>query len=94
MFSITGNMSTVKSENRLLHYSPCSFDNGDVLCDNISLEEVHKVFRKTSLPILKTIQLILQPFILTETFIPEDILGSKRVLFLKIQYPDINGIMN
>lgn len=87
-------MASTKSEIPLLDYFPCSYYNGDVLCDKVPLEEVQKVFRKNSIPILNLAQLILKPFILTETFVPEDILGRKRALNLKIQYPILQGIMN
>jgi len=68
-------------------YSPCTFSNLEVVCDQVLLEEVKKVFYMASDLRFLSIQLILQPFVFTETYIPEDVLGNKRVLEIMLQYP-------
>jgi len=45
------------------------------------------VFKRTSLPRLASVKLILQPFIFSETFIPEGVFGTKRILDIEIEYP-------
>ncbi len=80
-------MESIEPENPLFDYSPCSHSNGKVVCDKVPLEEVRKVFKRTSSHRLASVQLILQPYIFTETFIPEDIFGTKRILDIRIEFP-------
>ena len=58
------------------------------MCDQVTLQEVQRVFRQTRLPSLKSVKLVLQPFNFTETFLPEDFLWNKRILRLRIEFPD------
>jgi len=68
-------------------YEPCSISDGNVVCDKVTLKEVQTIFRRTSFPILASVKLILQPYIFSETIIPEDIFGTKRILDIGIEYP-------
>ena len=43
---------------------------------------------------MKSIKLTLQPFNLTETFLPQDLLGRKRTLELWIEFPDMIAVLN
>jgi len=45
------------------------------------------VFNRTSFPRQASVKLTLQPFIFSETFIPEDVFGTKRILDIWIEYP-------
>ena len=58
-----------------------------LICDQVPLQEVKRIFSLPSLPGIPSIKLILIPFKFTETYIPEDILGSKRSLEITLQYP-------
>jgi len=80
-------VESIEPENPSFDYSPCSHSNGKVVCDKVPLEEVRKVFKRTSSPRLASVQLTLQPYIFTETLIPEDIFGTKRILEIWIQFP-------
>ena len=68
-------------------YTPCNYSNGDVVCDEVPLSEVQRVFERTSFPRLNSVTLALQPYILSETFIPKDVFGSKTINTLAIAYP-------
>ncbi len=80
-------MESIKPDNQSFDYTPCNHSNGNVVCDEVPLEEVQKVFRRTSFPRLASAKLTLQPYIFTETYIPTDIFGKKRILDIRIAYP-------
>ena len=85
-----GRNTTIQSTNSkdfLPNYSPCHLSNVGVICNQVSLKEVKRVFSLTSFHGLPSVKLVLKPYISTETFIPEDILGNKRVLEIWIEYP-------
>jgi len=81
-------VESINPTNPSLDYAPCSHSNGDVVCDQVPLEDVQRVFNQTSSPRLASIKLTLQPYIFSETFIPEDVFGSKRILDILIQFPN------
>ncbi len=58
-----------------------------MICNQISLEEVQRVFNQTSSPTLEAVKLTLKPYISSETFIPEDIFGEKQIRDIEIGYP-------
>jgi len=67
-------VESVKQENPSIDYSPCSISNENaVVCDIVPLGEIQTLFQRTSIPILASANLILQPSIFNETFIPEDV---------------------
>lgn len=68
-------------------YSPCKYSNGDVLCERVNIREIQRVLRRTSIPTLASIKIILKPYIVSETFNPEDVLGNKRALQVWLEYP-------
>ncbi len=75
-------------------YKPCKTSNRAVGCYKVPLEEVKNIFRRATFPVLASIQLTLQPFLLSETFIPEDIFGRKRASKIWIEYPPGSVIVN
>ncbi len=68
-------------------YRPCNNSNGNVVCNLVLLEEVEKVFRQTASPRLASTKLTLQPYIFSETHIPEDVFGTKQILHIWIKFP-------
>jgi len=78
---------TTSSNSPASDYKPCYNSNGNVVCNLVLLEEVENVFRRTSSPRLASIKLTLQPYKFSETLIPEDVFGTKRVLDIRIEYP-------
>lgn len=58
-----------------------------MVCDQVPLDDVQKVFKRTSFPRLASVKLTLQPYTLEETVILADIFGTKRILDIWIQYP-------
>jgi len=80
-------VESIKPENESFDYIPCSHSNGNVVCDEAPLKEVQKVFERTSSPRLASVQLTLQPYIFTETYIPTDVFGTKRILDVWIGFP-------
>jgi len=72
-------------------YTPCNYSSGNVICDKIPLEEVKKVFRRTSFPRLASAKLILHPYIFIDKFIPEDVFGTKLILDINLEYSSDSG---
>jgi len=68
-------------------YTPCTYaNNADITCDQVPLEEIQKVFKRTSTVSFEKIQLNLRPNL--DSFIPADLFVNKRTIFLKIWNPD------
>ena len=81
-------MELSKPTNSSLDYTPCSLSNGEVVCDQVSFEEVQKALMRNTLSNrLASIKLILQPGIFTETIIPQDVFGEKQILRIGIEFP-------
>ncbi len=80
-------MELSKPTNSSLDYTPCSDSNGEIVCDQVPLEEVQKAIMRNTLPRLASIKLILQPGIFTETIIPQDVFGEKQILRIGIEFP-------
>jgi len=67
-------------------FSPCNHSYNTVLCDHISLREVESVFNQTYSPTLESVKLTLKPYIFSETFVPEEIFGTKKIQGISIGY--------
>lgn len=80
-------MELIEPINQSFDYTPCDHSDGDVVCNQVSLETVQRIFHRTSLPSLASVTITLQPYIFTETFIPKDIFGTKRIQNIKLQHP-------
>ena len=80
-------MKLFKTINPSFDYRPCNNSNGTVVCYKSSLEEVQKAFKRSSFPRAASLILTLQPYISSETFIPEDVFGTKQILDIDIEYP-------
>ena len=59
-----------------------------MICNEVPLDEVQKAFNRTAVFGLASVTLTLQPYIFSETHIPEDVFGTKQVRDIRIQYPD------
>jgi len=79
-------MESIDPQNLAFDYSPCGHTNGNVVCNKVPLEEVQKAFRRTPFPRLLSVKLVLQPDVFSETIIPEDVFGTKRILDISIEY--------
>ena len=84
-------MDLAKPENPFFDYTPCNYFSGNVICDKIPLDEVKKVFRRTSFPRLASAKLILHPYIFIDKFIPEDVFGTKLILDINLEYSSDSG---
>jgi len=73
--------------NPAFDYDPSTISHGNVVCDRVPLKEIQNICHRTSFPKLNSVKLILQPFIVSETFIPEDVFRSKRIIEITIEYP-------
>jgi len=89
MWTIATTAELMNTTDSSFEYTPCNHTNGFVICDKVPLEEVQKLFKRTVSSKLASVQLILQPYIFSETYIPEDVFGSKRILHILIEYPDV-----
>jgi len=80
-------VKSINPENSSFDYSPCVHSNGNVVCDQVPLEEVQKVFKRTPFPRLLSVKLVLQPEVFSESVIPENVFGTKQILDILIEYP-------
>jgi len=84
---VTTTEESINPQKPSFDYSPCDYSDGNVVCDKVPLEEVQKAFKRTLFPMLLLVKLILQPGIISETVIPGDVFGTKRILQIMIEYP-------
>jgi len=57
-----------------------------IICEEVPIEQIKNVFHRTAFPTLTSVDLTIQPYKLSETLIPENILGNKRVSSITIGY--------
>jgi len=84
---------TQTQENPAFDFSPCSFIQGKVKCEEIPVKEINLVFLRTAFPTLASVELSLQSYKISETLIPENLLGNKRVSDIAIGYSS-NSVVN
>lgn len=68
-------------------FSPCKIfiSDGIVSCDLVSIEEIRRIFRQSSIHYLNEVKLILQSNI--DISIPEDLIGNTKTRVLRVGYP-------
>lgn len=65
-------------------FGPCTFSDGVVNCQSVTILEIKRIFCLTTHQILSGVTLNLPS---TELFIPSDILANKKTVHLEICYP-------
>jgi len=66
-------------------FSPCEYSFGHVTCDDVPIEEVQEIFRRTIIPILHIFSLEIRSE--TNLLIPENLLDTKRASEVEIMHP-------
>lgn len=72
--------------NQFLYYSRCTYSNGNIVCDEVCLDKVQRVFVILRFLHLRHFIKYLRRYI--ENLIPEDILVNKQETELIIEYPE------
>jgi len=67
--------------------APCSIFDGGVVCDQVSLKEVQRMFNRTSFLRLDSVKLVLKPNLVNKKSIPKDVFGKKQTANIWIEYP-------